>query len=321
MSTRPSTALAQPSTIRDAGSPFDDIVPGHSVVLRSSDNVDFFVYKAYLHKASTFFAGMFDLHDEHSPVLDDDESREGIPIIRMQENAHTLDLFLRLCYPTDNPDLSELPDVRLLLEVCNKYVIEAFDGTLRAALTRLADTRPLAVYALACRYRLEDVANDAAKRFLGIPLRAHSEVDLQDLTAVQYQRVLQYHRNCSLKATTDPPATWFNALVVTLGAAPTTSHSCRAQFHFFYAATQPSKNLWVPHWWTLYLHKALEAVKDRPRGSTVVAPEILEPFRKVIMQCADCMREAEAALQRLSSCLAQEVEKAVSQVPKPYCPP
>ncbi|KAI0052645.1 hypothetical protein FA95DRAFT_1532519 [Auriscalpium vulgare] len=319
MSIRSHTAQAQAcQPVRDAGAPFNDVDPIHAVILRSSDNVDFFVLKLFLARASSFFSGMFELPDPHTVAsIDDEDHRQGVAIVRMQESSHALDVLLRMCYPVDNPDLSDLQDVRLALECCHKYVIECFEGTLKAALLRAADARPLAVYALACRYRFEDVANDAAKRLLFKPFRSHSEADLFDLTGVQYQRILQYHRNCSLKATTEPPVTWFNALVAgstTSSSSPTTSQSCRTQFHFFYAATQPSKSFWVPHWWTAYLHKALEAVKDRPRGSTVTAPELLEPFNKLALQCAECMEESVIALHKLSTALALEVEKAVNQV-------
>ena len=48
-------------TTRDAGPPFHDIIPGITVVLRSSDDVDFFVFKSILAKVSDVFRDMFDL--------------------------------------------------------------------------------------------------------------------------------------------------------------------------------------------------------------------------------------------------------------------
>jgi hypothetical protein len=45
-------------------------------------------------------------------------------------------------------------------------MIEAFDRTIKDALTQIAELRPFAVYPLASRYALEAVANDAAKQTL-----------------------------------------------------------------------------------------------------------------------------------------------------------
>jgi len=62
MSRTPSPAPAPPAeAIHDAGPPFHDIMPGLTVVLRSSNDLDFFVFKSILAKVSVVFRDMFDL--------------------------------------------------------------------------------------------------------------------------------------------------------------------------------------------------------------------------------------------------------------------
>jgi hypothetical protein len=231
------------------------------------------------------------------------------------EASSTLNIVLRLCYPVENPDLANLEDIRLFLEARRKYMIEAFDQTIKDALTRLAESKPFAVFALASRYALEDVANDAAKRMLYFPQAEvlGGESVLKDITAAQYHRLLQYRRDCVRRATTEPPIMWFNSLSSSFPSPPITSVSCRTQFHFFFVSSPP-RSLWVPHWWTTYLHKALQLLKDRPRGGTVISPDLLEYFFDYTGICPDCQEEGKAALRKFSSALAQEVEKAIAQV-------
>jgi len=315
---RPSSPVSQSegTQTRDAGPPFNDIIPSLTVILRSSDDVDFFVLKPILAKVSTMFKDMFELPNAapDNSSMELDNQRHGLPVIEVTETSSTLNIILRLCYPVENPDLSNLEDIRHFLEARRKYMIEAFDQNVKDALTRAAESHPFAVFALASRYALEDVANDAAKRMLCFPQAdVPDQAALKDITATQYHRLLQYRRNCVRRATTEPQIMWFNSLSSSFPPTPITSQSCRTQFHFFFVSSPP-RSLWVPHWWTTYLHKALQLLKDRPRGSTVTSPGILEYFFDDAGFCEGCQEEGRAALRRFSSALAQEVEKSIAQV-------
>lgn len=321
---RASTPASQLDTTRDAGPPFHDIWPGLTVILRSSDNVDFFVLKPVLAKVSVVFKDMFALPDAppEVPPLEGNNQRHGLPLIELTEDSSTLHIILRLCYPVENPNLSNLEDIRRFLEARRKYMIEAFDDTIKDALFRVAESRSFSVFALASRYGLGDVANEAAKRLLSLPSTSYSDKSaLDDITGPQYHRLLKYRRECVRRATTEPQLMWFNSLSslpLSFPPAPTTSSSCRAQFHFYFVSSPP-RSLWVPHWWTSYLRKALQMLEDRPRGSTVTSTELLESFYDDTGFCLDCQEEGKAALKRFSAALAQEVEKVIAQVQKPYC--
>jgi len=301
---------------RDAGPPFHVIIPGLTIILRSSDEVDFFVLKPILSQVSVVFRDMFELPGGASENLpsESDNPRHGVPLIEVTETSSTLDILLRLCYPVEAPDISNLKDIRHILEARRKYMIEAFDHTIKDALSRIAELHPFAVFALASRYALEDVANVAAKQMLCFPENeALDKSFLKDITAEQYHRLLQYRRQCVARAKTEPQLSWFNSLSSSHPPAPTTSSSCRTQFHFFFVSSPP-RSLWVPHWWTAYLRQAQQLLKVRPRGRTVVSPDLLECFFDCIGLCTDCQEEGKAALKRFSSALAQEVEKVIAQV-------
>jgi hypothetical protein len=141
MSRKPSPAPASPAeAIHDAGPPFHDIMPGLTVVLWSLDDVNFFVFKSILTKVSVVFRDMFDLPNAAPKVsspLESNDQRHGLPIIQVTEISCTLNIILRLCYSVENPDLHDLKDIRLFLEAHRKYMIEAFDQTIKDALAQI----------------------------------------------------------------------------------------------------------------------------------------------------------------------------------------
>ena len=72
------------------GFPFDN--PDADIILRSSDNVDFRMYKLDLRRCSPFFAAMFTLPQ---PLSSAEQSEDGIPVIPMSESAVLLRILLR----------------------------------------------------------------------------------------------------------------------------------------------------------------------------------------------------------------------------------
>ncbi|KAI0321898.1 hypothetical protein OF83DRAFT_1033272, partial [Amylostereum chailletii] len=190
--------------IRDAGAPFDDA--DADIIVRSSDGVDFRLYKAILIKASHAFRDMFAAQPHPPPNLDpgldsthSSPTRDGLPVIPLPEDAHALTLLFTLLYPVPNAELSTTAEVRALLHALDKYCVEphAFTTAAQILLAAASQTPELA-YALACRYRLPDVAKAAAKLTLRKPtgLCALSEADAANLSGLQYHRLVQYQNAC-----------------------------------------------------------------------------------------------------------------------------
>lgn len=73
--------------------PLDDI--GADTILRSSDGVDFRVYRVVLSLASPIFKDMFRLLQP--------ASEPGVPVIPLAESSHTIDSFLRFFHPGGEP--------------------------------------------------------------------------------------------------------------------------------------------------------------------------------------------------------------------------
>ncbi|KAF8983738.1 hypothetical protein BDQ17DRAFT_1437268 [Cyathus striatus] len=93
--------------------PFDGS-EGSDIILRTSDNMEFHVYRVILSVASPFFKSMFSLPQ---PPSDD----VSLPIIDVPEHSKALDPLLRYCYPVMDPVISDLTVLVDMLEAAMKY--------------------------------------------------------------------------------------------------------------------------------------------------------------------------------------------------------
>lgn len=157
------------ATIRSiAESPFDDLTA--NIVLRTSDNVDFYVYKEILKVASSFFQTLFSLpqptpvpSSDSTHTTQDEFSPEGLPIIPVPEASSALDHILRICYPRRNPErLSSLVLAEQVLIAALKYEIETAIDIAKEDFRSLGSDSPAQVYMISCKHNFEDEARLAA---------------------------------------------------------------------------------------------------------------------------------------------------------------
>ncbi|EIM83872.1 uncharacterized protein STEHIDRAFT_140876 [Stereum hirsutum FP-91666 SS1] len=191
--------------VQDAAAPFND--HNAEVILRTSDNVDFYVYKVILSMASPGFKTMFALPQPLSPQTapvsamvsgistEEPEHKHGVPVIPVAEDARTLDPLLRACYPGLGPNVTSLDDVTRILLASEKYEIKAFHRLAEFILKEHIDTDLVRVYAIACRFGLETIKSSAQESSVGKDkvelLRAEPD-ELKLLTVEQYRDLVAY---------------------------------------------------------------------------------------------------------------------------------
>lgn len=212
--------------------PLNDVsLPSGGVVLRSSDKVEFKVYKNILALASPFFKVMFSLPKQlrsDAEILPESssipstpscaqETIDGLPVIDLTETGKTLSTLLRMIYPTSPAmfkgltsnghvtDASKLiGHIEPVLEAALKYdmtvvvqelctkLLDAADHV-RADGTVVDGTLAVRMYTLACRFRLEDEARRASFVVLRGQVRGVFFDGLRVMNAAQYFRLLEYH--------------------------------------------------------------------------------------------------------------------------------
>lgn len=189
----------QPPAITDAGTPFDHREA--DIILRSSDNVDFRMFKVLLGLASPVFRDMLAM-----PGSDGQMTKNDLPVVQVTEEQKTLERLLLLCYPGDIPALNVLADIQALLEAANKYNVKRGRKNAREWLTtpRILEADPVQVFAIACKYGWGEEAGAAAKFIEGREIVEKPFLDEMDfVTSRQLHALLQqYHRHQSPTATT-----------------------------------------------------------------------------------------------------------------------
>lgn len=186
------------------------------VILRSSNYVDFKVFKLLLSMTSPFFKDMFSLPQEAVAFCQDNNLKDGLPVIQVSEEAKILRVLLSLCYPTgvvDVPILDNLKDIDLLLDTSIKYSFGQVESCLRAALVapEFLQNNALSVYAIANRHKLDEEAIQAARALTNLSapiLQSNCGSELEYLSAAHLLQLLQYHKICCAAAETSLKATY-----------------------------------------------------------------------------------------------------------------
>lgn len=283
------------------------------LILRSSDNVHFRVYKAIMKAASPVFAGMFSLPDKHEPT---DTGPQTVPL---SEDGKTLDWLLRLCYPLCDPSLQSIDDVSALFQACEKYQMEEMmKQVAKIALCDFLQTEPVRVYAIACLARAEKVANLAALQCLLTPftdLLQHSipASELHSLSAAAYGSLLNYHSSCGRAAASI--ITSYNWHWVTASDCCWFNCQCDDKDCTVRARRTPPyepDTFYVHPTWKLYMEIFASTLQVQP----VPAPGIWWPSKsgRPVKACKICQKGYVADMAGFLKLLRTQVERAVAEV-------
>ncbi|TCD69435.1 hypothetical protein EIP91_007560 [Steccherinum ochraceum] len=158
-----------------ADPPFDDTSataphgPQADIVLRTADNVDFYVHAILLRLASSFFNHLLSLPQPTKPsdadVVTSSDGR-SLHLIPVLEDSQTMDYLLRLCYPVaEATPTTDLNIVAKVLKAAMKYEFEAATSIHLALFRSFIPKDPRKAFAIACSLELEQEAQDAASQW------------------------------------------------------------------------------------------------------------------------------------------------------------
>ncbi|ETW80404.1 hypothetical protein HETIRDRAFT_320663 [Heterobasidion irregulare TC 32-1] len=311
--------------LKAARHPFADA--DADIVLRSSDNVDFHVHRLILSKASPVFSDILTIPSSASdPDASDqppnvDELKDGIPIVRMAENQAVLDTILRLSYPTDKPSISsDLSFVRALVRAMDKYaMIMTFPQTLESVMLEAAAVQPFAVYAIACQYRMFEIANRIARISLLHPLDfSSSQLITEDydlMTSSQYHQLLRY-RHQSAAAVLEPIQSLKRLQPLDIpGIKPQPSCTCSVLSRFNEAIRYPPA--YALRRVSLYLERCEATLRSRPHSDTVLDDSIILPSILDAPRCSACQSSTNE-LRLFSRNLEKKFRSALETVQPPF---
>lgn len=303
--------------ITDAEAPFDDL--DADLIIRSSDDVDFRVFKVFLSKTSFFFEGMFRL--PQGPSSRDQMMRGGLPVITMAEKSSVVKHILQCCYPISlvgELSLSTLTEIISLLAAARKYEMVRVEAVVRCALIRQAvlEKHALQIYAIAVAQRWEKEVRIAARQLLeqGPPWKTPYSNEIESITGGDIHRLHRYFMECSKVAKMIPEKTSWPKLDHRFSGFG--CPSCRQRDKSFYA----SAGLVNPNLWFIkYLKAAAEALSLTPCGAAVLEPAFLDQVLQLQAECAKDHRRCDVSalvsdLRNFAKDLAAEIDQAISRV-------
>lgn len=174
------------------------------VILRSSNNVDFKVFKTLLSMGSPFFDDMISLPQSPATTADDvSETKGGLPLIRVTETAHVLATLLAMCYPmhmeaVEQQPLDTLEKVDMLLDAAVKYNVEKVEKfCVCVSLSLTLARKPTPRFTIACRRGMDIEAMIAGRVSMwGSITKSQRTVELQSLSATNLLNLPEYHHDC-----------------------------------------------------------------------------------------------------------------------------
>ncbi|PBK93670.1 hypothetical protein ARMGADRAFT_1165109 [Armillaria gallica] len=187
---------AQP-TIADA--PFNDPTDNVDLVIRTADNVDFFVLSALLslQSPSSFFRHA--LKDSRHT-----EEREGLPVLDVKDDSQIFRNILGFCYPYVAPKIESAKQIQEVGMALDKYCMDrAMERFVQAVLaSSVIREQPLRVFAVAIANGWKEIGEPAARNTLAIPLnQAIPDVEELNLITGRHLYCLQdYHTRCGKAA-------------------------------------------------------------------------------------------------------------------------
>ncbi|KAJ7776042.1 hypothetical protein DFH07DRAFT_936977 [Mycena maculata] len=286
-STTPATPLFSPRV------PFDDL--GTDVVLRSSDGIE-----------SSTSTDMF--------TLPQPDSAPNIPILLTSESAVLLDRALRFWYPGAEPVSGETLDhLRETLEVLlPKYDMQFVVPLAKTRLRGHLEEDPVAVFAIACRHEWKDLALEAAKNSLRLPIRAFnspSPASLNYITAGTYHTLLVYHAECTNVATSTISSLdqWQDVSIPGYDCE-VDSDICPAEIW-----QTPSLGMTVCAWFAAYLRFLMTIVAASPIAR-LDGPDTLDVVTQAMGDCETCRFEGTIQLVKFTAALKENIDQAIGLI-------
>ena len=306
-----------------APAPFDHAKA--DIILRSSDHVDFRVFKLFLSLASPFFETLFDIPQPTEDV-GDQEVKDGLAVVRVTEDGKTLDALLRFCYPctlADDPKIEVLQDAADILEAARKYSLDVIETKARQAIAnpKILEAESLRCFAIAHRGGLREETLLAAKYTLSQPLIPSWFQEIELLTATNLLSLLTYHRKCgdavhALRRNiswieshygSSQACSWLSGQYsyrhgMTDCGCP---RSNRRKYGIFDVSLQ---------WWEDFMEETFTALRDEPCKETLqtTAEKTVQAVKS--RDCQACSPRISEGMRDFVDFFAMKIEEAVSQV-------
>ena len=306
-----------PAIFSYAASPFDH--PQADVILRSSDNVDFRVFKLFLSLASPVFHTMFGLPQPSEGVNPDEETKDELPVVSVSEGSKTLDALLRFCYPstlTEDPSLDGFMSATEILEAAKKYSLDAIERIVCKALfiPKILEVDSLPCFAVARHADLGEQCALAARYSLREPLIPAKFQGIQLISSTDLLALLAYHKNCANAVLSlQSNLVWIqnhyqqSSAIGWMAGCGSCSRPRSSKYSLFGSQ--------VALWWADFMDEIFMEIRDRPCAQTVEkgAEAAIRKFRAQY-QCSRCSSAVSGGIQEFVTLFTNQMEAVTAKV-------
>ena len=168
--TGPSPAFPQNASPLPVG--LDMATSNADIIIRSCDSINFRVHKLVLSMSSAFFHDMFSLPQ---PSESDQEVVDGLPVLRLSENAEVLTCLLTMLYPIPPMIPDSYNKTLMVLSASQKYDMDSIQSRIRHStrgqkLLMPTGAATFRAYAMASIGRLSSEKETLARLTLNFPM-------------------------------------------------------------------------------------------------------------------------------------------------------
>ena len=140
------------------------------IIIQSCDSINFRVHKSVLSLSSPFFGDMFSL-----PQPSDQEAVDGLPVVRLSEDAEVLNCLLTMFYPIPSMIPNSYDKALMALAASQKYDMDSVQSRIRAEIQGKKLPMPTGAatfraYAIASAGRLSPEKETLARLTLDFPM-------------------------------------------------------------------------------------------------------------------------------------------------------
>ena len=318
------------------GPPFDH--DDADIILRSSDRVDFHVYRAILSISSPFFKSMFSLPQPNTSSAPERKN----PVVDLPENSRTIATILTFIYPVvyAAPEPESLDDMMDAFVAAKKYEMVIVSQCLSETFAESKCVRddPIAAFCAAYSRELGEACRIAAKASLKCRMNLNNIADkLQYLNGPAFYQLYKFHRACSTSAAQAVSDTDLSWLTVTVSKTVSLSTSgwwdlansarrCKCLTHDYTLGSSPGSltnhldEVITLHHCTWkastsyhdFITRTHDVLLEHPCLEAVTSYQFLAPSYQT-KECDYC-RLTLLGLPEFSRLLGKEIERRVSEV-------
>ncbi|SJL13604.1 uncharacterized protein ARMOST_17050 [Armillaria ostoyae] len=314
---------ALPSITR-ADALFNDASDFADLVIRTADNVDFFVHKVLLSlkSPSSFFRHV--LESSHHT-----EEKDGLPVLEVKEDSRMFRTVLLLCYPYDVPEIKTIEECFAVGVVLDKYCLDnGFERFIQAMLASpLMKQNALRIFGFAAAHGWKDLGEAAARNTLHMALDQEVEFDgLDSITAMQYLRLRDYRKRCGKAAQFESDPTLGEKMTWIAGKtsellflrSDLEEQTCRWCGKSLSCWMTTGDRIFRTHLWLAdYVNTVKAEVLRQPESETALDENIIaQAVVKSISQCGheEWTKIAASQIHQYATLLADEIERLIAQV-------